>query len=67
MGGDHGLRVSLPAALQSLTSYPDLELVLVGRQQEIESQLTAPAEFSDRLSIIDAPDVVTMSDKPSHA
>jgi glycerol-3-phosphate acyltransferase PlsX len=67
MGGDHGLRVSLPAALQSLTLFPDLELVLVGRQQEIENQLAAPAEFSDRLNIIDAPDVVTMSDKPSHA
>ncbi len=67
MGGDNGLRVSLPAALQSLKQYPDLTLALVGDQPVISKALQQYTVVYDRLEIIHAADVVEMSDKPSVA
>lgn len=67
MGGDHGLRFSLPAALKSLSLFPDLEITLVGDCSTIESELRQHAAPSDRLQIVHAPDIVEMSDKPSVA
>ncbi|MEE8059128.1 MAG: phosphate acyltransferase PlsX [Pseudomonadales bacterium] len=65
MGGDLGLRASLPAAIKALSQFTDLEIALVGNQQSIEAQLTA-ADHA-RLQIVHAPDVVVMTDKPSFA
>ena len=69
MGGDFGLRVSIPAAVTSLSQFPDIDLTLVGDQSAIESALSSteyPLE-QNRITIVHAPDVVLMSDKPSHA
>ena len=60
MGGDLGLRVSIPAAVTSLSQFPDIDLTLVGDQSAIESALS-PAE-REKFSIIHAPDMVLMSD-----
>lgn len=65
MGGDFGLRVSIPAAVISLSQFSDIDLTLVGDQSAIESAL--PNAERSRLTIVHAPDVVEMSDKPSHA
>ena len=37
MGGDHGLPVTIPAALSFARSHADCRLLLVGRQPEIEA------------------------------
>ncbi|MDB6062114.1 MAG: phosphate acyltransferase PlsX [Verrucomicrobiaceae bacterium] len=64
MGGDLGLRSSLPAAVNSLQRFPNLHLILVGAAAQIQSALgTAPA----RLTIVDAEQVVEMNDRPSAA
>ena len=65
MGGDIGLRVSLPAAVKALSLFSDLDLTLVGDQSAIESLLDR-ADIG-RFTIVHAPDVVSMSDKPSVA
>lgn len=67
MGGDYGLRFSLPAALNSLSRFPDLEVSLIGDQPTIQHELRHQAFPADRLKIVHAPDVVLMSDKPSVA
>ncbi len=70
MGGDHGLRTSIPAALSALSQFSDLDLTLVGDQQAIAEQLSladVPAIDSARYRIVHADDVVAMSDKPSFA
>jgi len=70
MGGDFGLRASLPAALQAVRKFSDLELTLVGDQPLIEQQLELSdlsPRLSENLSVIHASDVVAMSDKPSVA
>jgi len=39
MGGDHGVRVTVPAALNVLKSDPEVSFLLVGRQDAVEQQL----------------------------
>ena len=37
MGGDHGVGVTVPAALKTLRDEPTLKLTLVGRRDAIEA------------------------------
>lgn len=73
MSGDHGLRVSLPAAIAALETYPDLHLVLVGDAALIAAAISAPPNATlaagnrSRITTIVATQVVAMDDKPSHA
>jgi glycerol-3-phosphate acyltransferase PlsX len=67
MGGDHGLRLCLPAALKSLSQFHDLDITLVGDQSAIQSELIRLKIDSDNLRIVHAADTVQMSDKPSVA
>ena len=65
MGGDFGPEVVVPAALRALEKNTDLNLILVGDQEKIETQLTTPS--ADRLSIYHASQVVEMDDPPAQA
>lgn len=71
MGGDHGLRSSLPAAVNSLQQFPHLHVVLVGVAESIRRDLTAYAaafeQVSARCTIVDAPEVVAADERPSSA
>lgn len=64
MGGDHGLRSSLPAAVNSLQRFSQLHLALVGAADRIRAALPA---LPDRLTIIDAEQTVEMNDRPAQA
>jgi glycerol-3-phosphate acyltransferase PlsX len=65
-GGDHGLAVSLPAAEQALRLDPHLNIVLVGNQQAIEaSHPVAGEEFTGRLSVRHAADILPMDARPA--
>lgn len=68
MGGDHGTQVVVPAALSALAKHDDLDLILVGNQEQIEQQLsdyTSPA--IERLSIQHASQIVEMHEPPAQA
>lgn len=65
MGGDHGLRTSLPAVHKALQQFPDLDILLVGDQSLIEAGLAGVD--ASRVEILHAADTVTMADKPSVA
>jgi glycerol-3-phosphate acyltransferase PlsX len=74
MGGDFAPRAPLAGALQALReSETDLAIQLVGRTDtisaELESllkgELAADAKHRDRIEIVEAPEVIEMSDKPS--
>lgn len=70
MSGDHGLRVSLPAAIAALENHPDLHLVLVGDPALISAAIpiAIPGVNSRaRLTTIAATQVVAMDDKPAYA
>lgn len=65
MGGDHGLSVTVPAALRFAQSHPDVHLVLVGREAEVRAALLevpGHAGLADRLSVVNATEVVAMDD-----
>lgn len=68
MGGDHGPGVTVPAALQTLKSHSDLQLILVGDRAVLERTLREHKAGEDaRLSIVHASQVVGMDELPSSA
>ena len=68
MGGDHGVRVTVPACLAFLRRHPTAEVLLVGAQKEIEGMLsTIPDLPSSGLRVCPASEVVTMDDSPGQA
>jgi glycerol-3-phosphate acyltransferase PlsX len=65
MGGDHGLAVTVPAALSFAAQQPDSELLLVGRAPLIEAEMArlgVPAGVRDRVRVVHAEEVVEMHD-----
>lgn len=68
MGGDHGPRVTVSAALSYLRQDPQTRIVLVGLASAIEDELRARrASVGSRLSIRHASESVTMDDPPGLA
>ena len=75
MGGDHGLPVTVPAALAFVQSHPDAEVLLAGLPEAIETQLAESArtaenlgaDWRSRLRIIPASEVVAMDEAPAQA
>ncbi|HUR92100.1 MAG TPA: phosphate acyltransferase PlsX [Gemmatimonadaceae bacterium] len=74
MGGDFAPRAPVAGALQALrASDGDLAIQLVGRTTAITTELdsllkgemAADAKHRDRIEIVEAPEVIEMSDKPS--
>src|SRR5690625_1106475 len=63
MGGDHGLPVTLPAAVKFAQEHPDTHCLLVGDQSRIEAQLRAlPQVGRDWFTIVHTDEVVDMDD-----
>jgi glycerol-3-phosphate acyltransferase PlsX len=63
MGGDHGPRVTVPAALEFLARESEVELILVGREDAIRSELQRHGGLDHaRVSIVHATEVVEMDD-----
>jgi len=68
MGGDHGPHVTVPAALHALKQNNEINIVLVGLTDAIESELRAHgAKVGPRLRIHHASEVVNMDEPPQSA
>ncbi len=67
MGGDFGLRSSIPASILALNENSALHITLVGNEPAVREALVGTDVDFSRLSIVHAPDVVAMDDKPSQA
>jgi glycerol-3-phosphate acyltransferase PlsX len=68
MGGDHGLSVTVPAALAFVDHESDAEVILVGREDEIGAALKrAGREAGGRVSVRHASEVVAMDEPVSQA
>ena len=68
MGGDHGPDVIVPAALESAGKYPNLHLILVGDEQRLRQALNGrEAEYSGRVDVHHASEMVEMHETPSKA
>ncbi|HXY05235.1 MAG TPA: phosphate acyltransferase PlsX [Burkholderiaceae bacterium] len=65
MGGDHGLAVTVPAALTFAQRQPGADLLLVGRSAQIDKELHRRADYAalrERVRVVQADEVVEMSD-----
>ena len=68
MSGDHGLDVTLPAAISAITEYDDLHLLLVGDSEQIEAKLaTLDVDMRQRLDCVASTQVVAMHEPPTLA
>lgn len=68
MGGDHGLPVTVAAALSYLKHTIDTKIILVGQADAIERTLTSIGKFeSERVSVQVATEVVAMDEAPAVA
>jgi phosphate acyltransferase len=68
MGGDHGPHITVPAALAFLREVRDTKVILVGRLDSIEAELSARhATVGPRLSIRHASEEVGMDESPALA
>ncbi len=67
MGGDHGARVTVPAALGFLEKNEDCSVFLVGNESAISNELKKLKFDKKRVSVRAATEVVTMQDEPTQA
>ena len=67
MSGDLGAEVVVRAANASLQKYTNLELILVGDEQQLRALATRIVGDEPRLRIVHASEVVEMSDAPADA
>lgn len=68
MGGDHGLSVTVPAAISALKKHSHLNLILVGDEQKLTKLLSQQGmDNNPRLVIRHASQVVEMDEPPSRA
>ena len=67
MGGDHGVGVTVPAAVMTLKHQPALKLILVGQREAIEAELRRHAVPNDRIVIQHASEIVGMDEPPAQA
>jgi glycerol-3-phosphate acyltransferase PlsX len=68
MGGDHGPRIVVPAALSALAHYPNLQLILVGDPIALKQELAVHRNTKNpRLIIHAASQVVAMDEAPAVA
>jgi len=64
MGGDLAPKEQVEGAMLAIKNYPDIEIVLYGKSEDIQKYLTN----SERISVVDAKDVILMGEHdPVHA
>ena len=67
MSGDLGAEVVVRAANACLDRHPNLELILVGDEEELQGHVTRIVSDASRLSLRNASEVVGMSEAPADA
>lgn len=68
MSGDHGLDITVPAAISAITKYNDLHLFLVGDSKLIETKLSAlNIDARQRVDCIHSTQIVEMHEPPTVA
>lgn len=68
LGGDFAPEANIAGAVLAKKELPqDVQIVLIGDQEQILSGLNALGEAPEQFSIVHAPDVITMHDHPTRA
>ena len=64
MGGDHGPEIVILAAKESLEMHENLRIVFFGKKEELDDLCKKNIIDQKRINIVDAQEVVEMSDSP---
>ena len=70
MGGDFAPKVNVDGAIDALREYPDMDIILVGPQALVEETISAYGDAEalgrvrERLTVVDAPEVITTEEHP---
>lgn len=67
VGGDHFPQIPVAGAIRALGENPELEILLVGPKELIESELRKYDDHLERIDILHAPEIIGMDDSPSVA
>ncbi|MUK40879.1 phosphate acyltransferase PlsX [Aliivibrio fischeri] len=68
MGGDFGPQVTVPAAVQALSQFPELKITVIGDRDAISTQLTRLNYIpNSRFSIVHSESVIGNNTQPSKA
>ncbi|WP_058506475.1 phosphate acyltransferase PlsX [Legionella quinlivanii] len=67
MGGDHGLKVVIPACVRAVQQNPELKLILVGDQTQVNSLLKKHTANPEQITVVHASEIVGMDELPSQA
>ena len=64
MGGDFAPKAPVEGAVEALRRYPQISVVLGGVLPEIEPLLAGAEDVRDRITLVDAPEVITNDESP---
>ncbi len=64
MGGDFAPQAPVEGAVEALRRYPQIEVVLAGVIPEIEKHLADCDDVRSRITLLDAPEVITNEESP---
>ena len=64
MGGDNAPQAPVAGAIEALRRFPELEITLAGILSEVEPLLTDCDDVRSRITLVDAPEVITNDESP---
>ena len=67
MGGDDAPKINVEGTVTALQNQPDLEVLLVGEQSQLDPLIEATGYNGERLSVVPSTDFVGMHEKPMEA
>ncbi len=67
MGGDNAPAAIVAGCLEALREMDDIHILLCGPEEELRSQLKDAGNLTDRITIVHAPDVISMHEAPMMA
>ena len=68
MGGDHGIKVTVPASIHIINQFPNIKVILVGKEIDIKKNLVKYKSINHpRIEILDATQSVEMDESPQSA
>lgn len=67
MGGDYAPAETVKGAVEAVQEYSEIEVVLVGKEDEIKKELGKYSVPSEKIRVVNATEVINMGDVPTSA
>ncbi len=67
MGGDYAPAETVKGAVEAVQEYSEIEVILVGKEEEIKKELGKYSVPSEKIRVVNATEVINMGDVPTSA